>query len=64
MALTTEREKRIHSKYSARDEHGYVHCDKCPLSIHSEETDIGCKAWMHYDRHLRKWVPDKEERNE
>lgn len=64
MALRTEREKRICSKYSARDEAGHVHCYECPLRVKTVTSDTGCKAWIHYDRSLREWVPDKEEQHE
>ena len=58
--LKTEREKRICAKYSAPDEDGYVHCYECPLRVDTDTTDVGCKAWMHYDRRLRDWVPDHD----
>ena len=38
----TEEEKAICKKYSARDEHGYVHCHDCPLVI--DRCDALCKA--------------------
>lgn len=47
--LTTERQKCICAKYSAKDAEGYVHCDECPLVIHAGW--IMCRANAHYDRH-------------
>ena len=61
MALTTEREKRICAKYSAKDEYGNVHCNVCPLHTKYDMPSLRCKALMHYDRHRREWVDDEEE---
>lgn len=64
MALKTDREKRICAKYSARSKaDGLVHCNECPLNYmnyRGNMPDMGCKAIMHYDRHLRAWVDDDE----
>ena len=57
--LTTDREKRICEKYSARDETGHVHCTECPLVHPSPYNDFSCKATAHYDWHLAEWVPDE-----
>lgn len=56
--LTTERQKRICARYSARDENGYVHCNDCPLVVNPYQHM--CRANAHYDRHLREWVYDTE----
>lgn len=56
--LTSERQKRICAKYSARDADGHVHCEECPLVV-----DLWwkmCRANAHYDRHLRDWYFDNE----
>lgn len=58
--LTTERQKRICAKYSAKDAEGHVHCDECPLVIHAGW--IMCRANAHYDRHLREWDFDEEDK--
>lgn len=56
--LTTERQKRICARYSARDENGYVHCNDCPLVVNPYQ--LMCRAIAHYDRHSREWVYDTE----
>ena len=56
--LTTEKNKRICAKYSARDENGNVHCQDCPLVI--SRRDRTCRAFMHWDRHKMEWVMDEE----
>lgn len=56
--LTNERQKRICTKYSAKDAEGHVHCDECPLVIHAGW--IMCRANAHYDRHLWNWEFDDE----
>ena len=56
--LTTERQKRICARYSARDENGYVHCNDCPLVVNPYQNM--CCAIAHYDRHSREWVYDTE----
>lgn len=60
--LTNERQKRICAKYSAKDAEGYVHCDECPLVIHAGW--IMCRANAHYDRHLRNWEFDDEDKSD
>ena len=61
--LTTERERKICAKYSAVDETGHVHCDRCPLNyLHYEDLPpYTCKASYHYDRHKREWLWDESE---
>lgn len=59
--LTNEREKAICKRYGAKDEHGKVHCNECPLKRYSDATEAMCKSIGHYDRHKRKWVLDFEE---
>ena len=49
----TEREKKICKKYGARDEHGFVHCNKCPLVVDVDEHL--CKANAQYNRHTKQW---------
>ena len=56
--LTTERQKRICARYSARDENGYVHCNDCPLVVNPYQNMF--RAIAHYDRHSREWVYDTE----
>ena len=56
--LTTERQKRICARYSARDENGYVHCNDCPLVVNPYQNM--CRANAHYDRHSPEWVYDTE----
>lgn len=54
--LKNKRDKKIHAKFSARDENGLVHCKECPLVV-----DMGnhqCKANSHYNRHTRSWEWD------
>lgn len=60
--LTNERQKRICAKYSAKDAEGYVHCDECPLVIYAGW--IMCRANAHYDRHLRNWEFDDEDKSD
>ena len=60
--LTNERQKRICTKYSAKDAEGHVHCDECPLVIHAGW--IMCRANAHYDRHLRNWEFDDEDKSD
>lgn len=56
--MLTEKQKKICKKYSARDEEGFVHCKECPLAIdHDKHT---CRAFMHYDRHKKEWVRDRQ----
>lgn len=40
----TENEQAICDKYRARDEHGRVHCNECPLNVPSEWSDAPCYA--------------------
>ena len=56
--LTTERQKRICARYSARDENGFVRCNDCPLVVNAYQHM--CRAIAHYDRHSREWVYDTE----
>ncbi len=56
--LTTEREKAICKKYSARDSKGYVHCNDCPLRKNSGTYDFRCKANSHYNRKTKEWEYD------
>lgn len=58
--LTTDTDRAICAKYSARDEAGYVHCHECPLA----RDGLMCKAAAHYDSHLREWVMDEEGKHE
>lgn len=58
MALTNDRDKAICAKYGARDATGHVHCTECPLQVQSRWSDVACKAWMHYDKKMREWMPD------
>lgn len=59
--LTSEREKRICARYSARDEHDRVHCYECPLQKGNFDMwDFRCKANSHYDRSEKDWVYDDE----
>jgi hypothetical protein len=53
----TEREKRICSKYSTRDESGRVHCQECPLVVDREQCL--CKANAKYNRKTREWKEEK-----
>ena len=65
--LKTEREKAICDKYSALDKTLHVHCNECPLNAKNYGKDMPpmtCKAIMHYDRHLREWIPDDDEDGE
>jgi hypothetical protein len=60
MALTSEKDKKICSKYSAYDANGRVHCFECPLSKgNSNSWDFRCKANSHYDRHTKEWEYDE-----
>ena len=62
MALTSEREKRICAKYSARDADGNVHCAECPLNYRHFRSDMPpytCKAVMTWDRQRMEWVEDE-----
>jgi hypothetical protein len=55
--LTTDKEKAICKKYSARDSKGYVHCNICPLRKGSG-YDFRCKANSHYNRKTKEWEMD------
>lgn len=60
--LRTDKERVICEEYSARDETGRVRCNSCPNRIFINgfpEAGV-CRATYHFDRHLRKWVPDEE----
>ena len=58
--LTSDREKAICEKYSARDENDKVHCFECPLSKGNPAIwDFRCKANSHYNRHTREWECDE-----
>lgn len=62
--LRTDKERAICEEYGTRDAAGYVHCDKCPNRIFVDgfpEAGV-CRATYHYDRHLREWVPDEDEK--
>lgn len=61
MALTSDRERKICKKYSKQDNDGKVHCFECPLV--KDERSMMCKAFTHYDKHLREWVVDEENSN-
>lgn len=56
--LTTEREKKICEKYSARDAKGYVHCNECPLTI--DKDLVICKSVAHYDKKAKRWELDAD----
>lgn len=56
--MLTKRQEKICKKYKARDEDGLVHCKECPLVI--DHYAHICRAFMHYDRSKREWVPDDE----
>lgn len=57
--MLTEKQKRICEKYSAKDEHGHVHCPDCPLMVSA--YDLMCKANASYNRHTREWEFDEED---
>lgn len=57
MSLKSEKEMKTCSKYSARDETGFVHCHECPLVV--DAYNLMCKANSHYDKHKKQWVIDK-----
>lgn len=58
--LTTDRERKICKKYSARDADGKVNCHSCPLNKGNPNIyDFRCKANSHYDRHKKEWVEDE-----
>lgn len=60
--ITTERERRICEKFSARDENGRVRCHECPLHKGNfAKWDFRCKANSHYDRHTKEWEYDEVE---
>ena len=62
MALTTERDKAICARYSARGPDGKVGCNECPLGCKVfDMPPLSCKAIMHYDRHRQEWVYDDEQ---
>lgn len=56
--MLTEKQKKICEKYSARDEHGFVHCNECPLVLPDYDAPA-CKAIMHYDRRTKEWEYDE-----
>ena len=59
--LTSESEKRICDKYSAKDANGMVHCRECPLNNDHYGVDMPpmtCKAIMHYNRKTQRWEWD------
>lgn len=57
--LTTDRERKICERYSARKADGKVSCHSCPLNKGNPNIyDFRCKANSHYDRHKREWVED------
>lgn len=58
--ITTEREKRICKKYSAKDSMGFVHCKECPLNKSKSLYDFRCKANSHYDRKSKEWEYDEK----
>lgn len=55
--MLTKEQAKICRKYSTRDKDGLVHCKECPLVI--DRDGHTCRAFMHYDRHKREWVPDE-----
>lgn len=54
--LSNERQRRICTKYSARDHEGLVHCNECPLVI--SVAWCMCHANSHYDPNECEFVPD------
>lgn len=57
--ITSERDRKICEKYSARDENGYVHCNKCPLvKGNPNQHDFRCKANSTYNNKTKEWELD------
>ncbi len=59
--LTTEKQKKICEKYSARDSNWKVHCNECPLRLPQVWSLGACRATYHYDRHRKEWVLDEDQ---
>ena len=57
--ITNSREQKICDKYSAYDETGHVHCNKCPLRKSHDNYDFRCKANSHYNRSINDWEYDE-----
>ena len=51
----TEKQKKICTQHSARDESGKVHCCDCPLVVDREA--MLCRRNAAYNRITRRWEP-------
>lgn len=59
--LSTDEQREICSRYSKRDEDGFVHCNECPLVI--SVYWCMCHANSHYDPDECEFVLDEYNRD-